>query len=171
MVVLPPFPTGFRRERAAAAGNYLASGSSRARWAAAVDGGIRVALRCAEAQTAEVESIASEVAQRPADDQDGERRRVAREALLEILLPGDANPAVLGEAGGKRERDVQVVRTPVEQDRVGGSRVCREPVCRLGDAGWEGTDGCERARPLRCGARAGPAERCQDPRSGRGTGH
>src|SRR5437016_6325838 len=160
---------GFRRERPAAAGNYLASRAGRTGCAAAVHGGIRVALRRAEAQTAEVESIAGEVAPRPADDQHGERRRVAREALLEILLPGDAYPALLGEAGGKRERDVQVVRTPVEQDRVGGSRVCREPVCRLGDAGRERADGRERARPLRCGTGAVPAERCQDQRSDPGS--
>src|SRR2546430_169965 len=125
---------GFRRERPAAAGNYLASRAGRTGCAAAVHGGIRIALRRAEAQTAEVESIAGEVAQRPADEQHGERGCVARESLLEVLLPGDANPAVLGEAGGKRERDVQIVRTAVEQDRVGGSRVCREPVCRLDDA-------------------------------------
>src|SRR6266446_2033002 len=161
---------GFRRERPATAGNYLASGAGRTGCAAAVHGGIRVALRRAEAQTAEVESIAGEVAQWPADEQHGERGCVARESLLEVLLPGDANPAVLGEAGGKRERDVQVVRTAVEQDRVGGSRVCPEPVCRLGDAGRERTEGCERARPLRCGACAVPAERCQDQRSGRGSG-
>src|SRR5207248_43918 len=117
----PPSPRAISAEqRKLATGNYLASARV-ARCAASVDGRIGETLRGAEEEPTKIEALAGEVAEGSAHDQDGKRRRLPRETLLEVALPGGADPLLFGNAGdeGQRGRDQREPRhrAEVEQDR------------------------------------------------------
>src|SRR5207248_5556693 len=141
------------------------------RCAASVDGRIGETLRGAEEEPTKIEALAGEVAEGSAHDQDGKRRRLPRETLLEVALPGGADPLLFGNAGDEGERDVEVVGAAVEQNRVVAARVRLYPPRRLDDAGGQRPDGRNGTRPFRDRARPIPAHQSEGEGSGRRRRH